>query len=171
MNTLSWATATTRRCRWKSIRASRSSGCSAARACSTQRLARMQNDRSILDSVRDDVKDLQGGLGPQGPRPAQRLPRERPRDRAADSAARRSRPRPTFAVPDAPIGVPESFEEHVGLQFDLLALALRGEHHQGVHVHDEPRREPARVSEHRRRPSRTTRCRTTATTRRSSRTS
>jgi hypothetical protein len=26
-------------------------------------------------------------------------------------------------VPDAPIGVPESFEEHVALQFDLLALA------------------------------------------------
>ena len=28
-----------------------------------------------------------------------------------------------MTVPDAPIGVPESFEEHVGLQFDLLALA------------------------------------------------
>src|SRR4030095_11474711 len=26
-------------------------------------------------------------------------------------------------VPNAPIGVPESFEEHVALQFDLLALA------------------------------------------------
>ena len=26
-------------------------------------------------------------------------------------------------MPDAPIGVPESFEEHVALQFDLLALA------------------------------------------------
>src|ERR671934_170829 len=30
-----------------------------------QRLARMENDKSILDSVQEDVKELQGGLGPK----------------------------------------------------------------------------------------------------------
>ena len=30
-------------------------------------------------------------------------------------------------VPDAPVGVPESFEEHVALQFDLLALAYQAD--------------------------------------------
>ena len=53
------------RCRWRSTRASPSSGCSAAPAPAAQRLARMQNDKSILDSVQQDVKDLQGGLGPK----------------------------------------------------------------------------------------------------------
>ena len=40
-----------RRCRWRSTRAWCSSGCSAAPARATQRLARMRTDRSILDSV------------------------------------------------------------------------------------------------------------------------
>jgi hypothetical protein len=30
-------------------------------------------------------------------------------------------------VPDAPVGVPESFEDHAGLQFDLLALAYEAD--------------------------------------------
>ena len=30
-------------------------------------------------------------------------------------------------MPDAPIGVPDSFEEHVGLMFDLLALAYQAD--------------------------------------------
>ena len=32
-----------------------------------------------------------------------------------------------MTVPDAPIGVPESFEEHVALLFDLLALAYQAD--------------------------------------------
>jgi hypothetical protein len=82
----------------------------------------MQTDKSILDSVRDDVKDLQGGLGP---RDKSRLSDylENVREIEARIQKAEKQATTTIAVPDAPIGVPESFEEHVGLQSDLLALA------------------------------------------------
>jgi hypothetical protein len=89
---------------------------------SQQRLARMQTDKSILDSVRDDVKDLQGGLGV---RDKSRLSDYLENVREIESRIQKAEKQATttVAVPDAPIGVPESFEDHVGLQFDLLALA------------------------------------------------
>ena len=33
----------------------------------------------------------------------------------------------TQAVPDAPVGIPEAFEDHIKLMFDLLALAYQSE--------------------------------------------
>jgi len=89
---------------------------------SQQRLARMQTDKSILDSVRDDVKDLQGDLGVKD---KSRLNDYLENVREIESRIQKAEKQATtsIAVPDAPIGVPESFEEHVGLQFDLLALA------------------------------------------------
>jgi hypothetical protein len=88
-----------------------------------QRLARMQNDKSILDSVQQDVKDLQGGLGPKD---RARLTDYLENVREIEKRIQRAEKQATseITVPDAPIGVPESFEEHVGLQFDLLALAF-----------------------------------------------
>ena len=87
-----------------------------------QRLARMQNDKSILDSVQQDVKDLQGGLGPKDrARLSDYLENVREIEKRIQKAEKQATTEVT--VPDAPIGVPESFEEHVGLQFDLLALA------------------------------------------------
>jgi hypothetical protein len=87
-----------------------------------QRLARMQNDKSILDSVQQDVKDLQGGLGPKDrARLTDYLENVREIEKRIQKAEKQATTQVT--VPDAPIGVPESFEEHAGLQFDLLALA------------------------------------------------
>jgi Protein of unknown function (DUF1552) len=88
-----------------------------------QRLARMQNDKSILDSVQQDVKDLQGGLGPKD---RARLSDYLENVREIEKRIQRAEKQATteITVPDAPIGVPESFEEHTGLQFDLLALAF-----------------------------------------------
>lgn len=89
----------------------------------TQRLARMQNDKSILDSVREDVKDLQGNLGPKDrARLSDYLENVREIENRIQKAEKQATT--SVTVPDAPIGVPESFEEHVGLQFDLLALAF-----------------------------------------------
>jgi hypothetical protein len=93
---------------------------------SSQRVARLAKDQSILDSVGDDVKDLQKQLGP---RDRTRLDEylenvreiERRIQRAEKQAATEIR------VPDAPVGVPDSFAEHVGLQFDLLALAYEAD--------------------------------------------
>jgi hypothetical protein len=90
---------------------------------STQRLAHMQTDRSILDSVKDDVKDLEGGLGS---RDRVRLSDYLENVREIEKRIQRAEKQATteVRVPDAPIGVPEAFEEHVTLQFDLLALAF-----------------------------------------------
>src|SRR5262245_38114600 len=88
----------------------------------SQRLARMQNDPSMLDSVQQDGKDLQGGLGPKDrARLGDYLENVREIEKRIQKAEKQATTEVT--VPDAPIGVPESFEEHVGLQFDLLALA------------------------------------------------
>jgi hypothetical protein len=88
----------------------------------SQRLAHMQRDRSILDSVKDDVKDLQGGLGPRDrSRLTDYLENVREIEQRIQKAEKQAAT--SVTVPDAPIGVPESFEEHVALQFDLLALA------------------------------------------------
>src|SRR4029077_19268434 len=89
---------------------------------SAQRLARMQNTRTILDSVQRDVQDLQGGLGPKD---RARLSDYLENVREIEARIQKAEKQATtnVAVPDAPIGVPESFEEHVALQFDLLALA------------------------------------------------
>src|SRR5438552_4320799 len=64
MNTLSWASPTTPLPMEINPRVTFERMFGRA-GTATQRLARMQNDKSILDSVQQDVKDLQGGLGPK----------------------------------------------------------------------------------------------------------
>jgi hypothetical protein len=87
-----------------------------------QRLARMQTGRSILDSIKEDVADLSAGLPSKDKsRLGDYLENVREVEQRIQRAEKQAKT--SIAVPDAPIGVPESFEEHVGLQFDLLALA------------------------------------------------
>jgi Protein of unknown function (DUF1552) len=121
MNTLSWSTATTPLPMEINPRVTFERMFGRA-GTSTQRLARMQTDRSILDSVKSDVKDLEGGLGP---RDRVRLNDYLENVREIEQRIQRAEKQATtdVPVPNAPIGVPESFEEHVALQFDLLALA------------------------------------------------
>jgi hypothetical protein len=91
-----------------------------------QRLQRMQTDRSILDSVREDVADLGSSLGK---RDKARLNDYLENLREIEQRIQRSEKQSatTVSVPDAPVGIPESFEEHVGLQFALLALAYEAD--------------------------------------------
>ena len=93
---------------------------------SAQRLERMARDRSILDSVRQDVADLAGSLGP---RDRSRLDAYLDNVREIERRIQRAEKQATtdVKVPDAPIGIPESFEEHAMLQFDLLALAYEAD--------------------------------------------
>jgi predicted component of type VI protein secretion system len=93
---------------------------------SQQRLARMGKDRSILDSVREDITDLQNGLGAQD---RTRLTEYLENVREIERRIQRAEQRATtdLKVPDAPVGIPESFEDHVALQFDLLALAFEAD--------------------------------------------
>jgi len=82
----------------------------------------MQEDRSILDSVREDVADLQKRLGSKDrARLSEYLDHVREIEERIQRAERASGTKVT--VPDAPIGIPESFEEHAMLMYDLAAVA------------------------------------------------
>jgi Protein of unknown function (DUF1552) len=94
-----------------------------------QRLSRKREDRSILDSIVEETVGLKKGL-PSTDRA--RLDgylddiREIERriktvlDREAQAGGSQN-------VPEAPVGTPEAFEDHIKLMFDLLALAYQSE--------------------------------------------
>jgi hypothetical protein len=94
-----------------------------------QRLSRKREDRSILDSVVEQTLGLKTGL-PAADRV--RLDgylediREIERriktvlDREGQAGSKQE-------VPEAPVGTPEAFEDHIKLMFDLLALAYQSE--------------------------------------------
>jgi Protein of unknown function (DUF1552) len=93
---------------------------------SAQRLTRKKQDRSILDSVTDKVARLQGKLDPgDRARLTEYLDDIREIERRIQKAAEQSSS--NLAVPEAPVGIPEAFEDHIKLMFDLLALAWRAE--------------------------------------------
>lgn len=91
-----------------------------------ERLARKQEDRSILDSITGEVAHLQTGLGPRDrSKISDYLDNVREIERRIQMAEKRASL--NINVPDAPIGVPESFDEHAKLMYDLQALAYQAE--------------------------------------------
>jgi len=90
------------------------------------RLARMRADQSILDSVRQDVASLQRGLGA---RDRGRLNEYLEHVREIEGRIQRAERQATteIKVPEASIGVPASFEEHVGVMFELMAVAYEAD--------------------------------------------
>ena len=91
-----------------------------------QRMRRMRENRTILDSIRDDVADLEAQLGS---RDRQRLGDYLDNVNEIEQRIRRTERQgaSSVTVPDAPIGIPESFEEHAMLMYDLLAVALEAD--------------------------------------------
>jgi len=91
-----------------------------------ERVARRQDDRSILDSLMSSLSRFKAGLDP-----ADRLRMDeyaqdvREIERRLQIAAKATAAVPTNT--SVPVGVPESFDEHIKLHFDLLALALRAD--------------------------------------------
>ena len=91
-----------------------------------ERQSRMREDRSILDLVTHAVTQMQKDLGPsdrsrldsylQDVREVERRIQKIEQYNSSNTEAR--------ALPDAPVGVPDEFEEHVQLMFDLQALAF-----------------------------------------------
>ena len=91
-----------------------------------QRLARMRTDRSLLDFVADDLKHLEGGLPSRDrARLDEYLSYIREIERRIERAEQQAHAQPD--VPNAPVGVPEAYVEHVALMFDLLALAFQAD--------------------------------------------
>ncbi len=91
-----------------------------------QRAAQMRTDASVLDSLQQEVSDLESGLGSKDrSRLNDYLENVREIEQRIQRTEKQSASNVT--VPDAPIGIPESFEEHAALQFDLLALAYEAD--------------------------------------------
>lgn len=90
------------------------------------REARLQQDKSILDSVTDRVKQLQAKLGPSDNRKVNDyLASLRDVERRIQKAEEQS----SREMPDVPrpAGIPDAFEEHVGLLYDLQLLAFQSD--------------------------------------------
>ena len=88
------------------------------------RLARIREDRSILDSVTEKVVDLQRGIGPEDRNKInQYLDAVRDVERRIQKAEEQN----ARALPlvEQPAGVPPTFEEHMRLMFDLQLLAYQ----------------------------------------------
>jgi hypothetical protein len=89
------------------------------------RKARRERQASILDSVTGSLNELMPEVSHEDRvRLEQYMDDVREIERRLDIAAKASTEVPSVAVP---YGVPESFHEHIQIQFDLLALALQAD--------------------------------------------
>ena len=89
------------------------------------RLERMRTERSLLDSVGEEVIRLQGALGTADrAKIVEYLDAVRDVERRIVLAEKQSGDLP-LPVLEQPAGVPESFDEHAKLMFDLAALAFQ----------------------------------------------
>ena len=90
------------------------------------RLARKQQSRSLLDSVMDQVATLQREL-PASDRTklGDYLDDVREIERRIQKAEQQVPA--NLELPEAPVGVPESFDEHFKIMYDLQVLAFRAE--------------------------------------------
>ncbi|HKE84176.1 MAG TPA: DUF1552 domain-containing protein [Vicinamibacterales bacterium] len=90
-----------------------------------QRAARIRDERSMLDSVGAEAKQLQRSLGTRDrARVTEYLDNLREIERRIQQTEAHNRSDVNI---DVPIGVPDSFEEHVGLMYDLLAVAYQAD--------------------------------------------
>ncbi len=91
------------------------------------RLAQMDTDRSILDSVMESINQLERRLG-QSDRAAveEYLNAVREIERRIQRAEQNSATTPLPTV-DQPAGVPDAYDEHVEVLFDMLALAYQAD--------------------------------------------
>ena len=89
------------------------------------RAARLRENRSILDSIRSQLASLNRELGADDRRTVSQYTEEiREIERRLQLAAKASATIPEI---DLPPGIPESFDEHIKLHFDLTALAFRAD--------------------------------------------
>jgi hypothetical protein len=89
-----------------------------------ERTVLMREDQSLIDLVRHDAADLGRTLGPQDrARLDDYLSTIREVERRVQKLAARDLSR--MQLPDAPLGIPPQFNEHMELMFDLIALSLQ----------------------------------------------
>src|SRR5690606_9424391 len=89
-----------------------------------QRAAIMSETRSILDSVMDDANTLQKQLGARDNVVVNNY-LESVREVERRLQMMQTRDMSNVDIPSAPIGIPNDFEEHLKLMFDMIALAYQ----------------------------------------------
>ena len=90
-----------------------------------ERAARRRTDRSILDWITSRVAQLKRELGPSDRERMERyLDNIREIERRIQKVETRNTSGEARELPEAPAGVPDSFEEHMRLMFDLQVLAF-----------------------------------------------
>jgi len=93
-----------------------------------QRLTRKREDRSILDAVVEETLGLKKGLpAADRARVDGYLDDIREIERRIKTVLDKSAQGGQQNIPDAPVGTPEAFEDHIKLMFDLLLLAYQSE--------------------------------------------
>jgi uncharacterized protein DUF1552 len=91
----------------------------------SERLARIQEDRSILDAITKEAAALQLQLGPSDRQTMnQYLENVREIERRIQRAEK-SQGDADLQLPARPAGVPFDFEEHVALMYELMALSYQ----------------------------------------------
>jgi hypothetical protein len=124
MNTLSWRTHTTPMPMEinprKVFERMFGTGGSAA-----DRAARAQNERSILDEITSEAADLQRSLGAKDRATvSDYLDSVREMERRIQKVST-EQGGSELSLPDAPAGIPFSFEQHINMMYDLLLLAYQ----------------------------------------------
>src|SRR5258708_4536315 len=90
-----------------------------------ERLTNLKTDRSILDWITNQAAQLRRELGASDKaRFNDYLENIREIERRIQRVEARNASGEQRAMPEAPIGVPDSFEEHVHIMMDLIALAF-----------------------------------------------
>jgi hypothetical protein len=93
-----------------------------------QRLTRKREDRSILDAIMEETLGLKKDLpATDKARVDGYLDDIREIERRIKTVLDKSAQGGQQNVPDAPVGTPEAFEDHIKLMFDLLVLAYQSE--------------------------------------------
>ena len=92
------------------------------------RAARQRSSASILDFLTGEVASLKGRLDPSDRQRMDRyLENVREIERRIQRVVARNESGENRDLPEAPAGVPDSFDEHVKLMFDLQALAFQAD--------------------------------------------
>jgi hypothetical protein len=96
-----------------------------AGATPEERARRRREDKSVLDTIVASIDRMKRQLGAaDSARLSDYLDDVREIERRIQNVEAANRSGESRALPDAPIGVPDSFEEHVKLMLDLQAVAL-----------------------------------------------
>lgn len=96
------------------------------RGTTAQRLARAQKNASILDSIADEANSLAATLGNSDrSKISEYLDSVREVEQRIQNAEKETAE--DIELPDRPIGIPASFEQHIKLMFDLQIIALQAD--------------------------------------------